>query len=103
MAKANSTVVTINPMIGSTPSETIENVVGALQWLNALDCKVSEAFGGEPIDSITFGRDLLGQCCINALIATEHELKKGAAKPAPADASKSEFKSKRSLKGVRND
>lgn len=71
-----------NPMIGSTPRETIENVVGALQWLNALDNHVSDAFGGEPIDSITFGRHLLGECCIDALKATGHELTKRVAKEA---------------------
>lgn len=75
-------------MIGSTPSETIENVVGALQWLNALDNHVGDAFGGEPIDSITFGRHLLGECCIYALKATGHELDKRAVKPAPVEASK---------------
>jgi len=64
-----------NPMIGDTPRETIENVVGALQWLNSLDPFVVEAYGGEPINSITFGRHLLGKCCINALKATGHELK----------------------------
>lgn len=71
-----------NPMIGSTPRETIEQVVGALQWLQALDSHVGDAFGGEPIDSITYGRFLLGQCCISALKATGHELNKGAVKEA---------------------
>ena len=75
-----------NPMLGSTPRETIEHVVGALQWLNALDNHVGDAFGGEPIDSITFGRYLLGQCCIKALEATGHELNKCVVKPVPAEA-----------------
>lgn len=65
-----------NPMIGSTPRETIEHVVGALQWLNALDNHVGDAFGGEPIDSITFGRFLLGKCCTEALTAAAHELER---------------------------
>lgn len=69
-----------NPMIGGTPSETIVNVVGALQWLNALDNHVGDAFGGEPIDSIAFGRHLLGACCINALKATGHALDKRVTK-----------------------
>jgi hypothetical protein len=72
-----------NPMIGSTPQETIERVVGALQWLNALDNHVGDAFGGEPIESITFGRMLLGECCISALKATGHEIDRGVVKPAP--------------------
>ena len=64
----------LNPMLGSTPKETIEHVVDALQWLNALDNHVGDAFGGEPIDSITFGRFLLGRCCTEALKAAAHEL-----------------------------
>lgn len=64
----------INPLVGDTPSETITNAVGALEWLNALDGFVGEAFGGEPIDSITYGRFLLGKCCSQALTAAGHEL-----------------------------
>lgn len=82
MSKTATEDLNKNPMIGSTPGDTINNVVGALEWLNALDNHVNNAFGGEPIDSITFGRYLLGKCCIDALEATGHELNKGVVKEA---------------------
>ena len=64
-----------NPMIGNMPSETIANVVGALRWLNSLGSFVSEAYGGgEPIESIKFGRYLLGRCCVDALEAAGYEI-----------------------------
>ena len=63
-----------NPMIGDDPSDTIGRVVGALQWLNAADGVIERAFEGEPIDSIKFGRFLLGACCTDALKAAEDDL-----------------------------
>ena len=59
-----------NPLIGDDPSDTIGRVVGALQWLSIADEEVTDDW----IDSIKFGRHLLGACCIDALKAAEEDL-----------------------------
>ena len=59
-----------NPIIGDNPSDTIGRVIGALQWLSIAEGEVTDNL----IDSIKFGRYLLGLCCIDALKAAEEEL-----------------------------
>jgi hypothetical protein len=63
-----------NPLIGTTPSETISHCVGALNWLNSADTVIDDAFSGTPNDEIQFGRFLLGQCVVAALNHARNEV-----------------------------